>query len=60
MPQASSGPSGRGRLASLTPDERQILDLMCQGMRNPEIVDALGLTEDAVKNLMGRMLAKLG
>ena len=48
------------RLASLTPREREVLELVGRGMSNAEIVDALFLAEPTVKTHVGRILMKLG
>ncbi|MFI9723105.1 response regulator [Streptomyces sp. NPDC052396] len=47
-------------LASLTERERQILDLIGDGLTNREIGRKLYLAEKTVKNHISRMLAKLG
>jgi DNA-binding CsgD family transcriptional regulator len=61
MSQArNAGSMPAARLASLDPAERQILDRICAGEGNSELSAALGLTEEAVKNLMATMLPKLG
>lgn len=61
---AGSPPSGLDedrarRLASLTPREREVLELVGHGMSNAEIVDALVLAEPTVKTHVGRILMKL-
>ncbi len=48
------------QLASLTPQERRILDLLAEGMTNREIADALYLAEKTVKNYVSNLLMKLG
>jgi DNA-binding NarL/FixJ family response regulator len=47
-------------LASLTPREREVLDLMVAGQSNPEIAQSLVLSEATVKTHVGRVLMKLG
>jgi DNA-binding NarL/FixJ family response regulator len=47
-------------LASLTPREREVLDLMVAGRSNPEIAQSLVLSEATVKTHVGRVLMKLG
>jgi DNA-binding NarL/FixJ family response regulator len=48
------------RLASLTPQERRILDLIAEGKTNREIGQTLFLAEKTVKNYVSNLLAKLG
>jgi len=47
------------RTASLTVREREILDLIAEGMSNKQIGDALFLAEKTVKNYVSGLLAKL-
>lgn len=47
-------------VASLTPREREILDLIADGLTNREIGERLYLAEKTVKNYVSGMLAKLG
>ncbi|MEW2547459.1 response regulator transcription factor [Streptomyces sp. NPDC047002] len=47
-------------LASLTPREREILDLVGEGLTNAQIGKRLFLSEKTVKNNISRLLAKLG
>ncbi len=47
-------------LASLTPQERRILELVAQGMTNRQIGGELFLAEKTVKNYVSSLLAKLG
>ena len=51
---------GRPRLASLTPQERSILDLITEGLTNRQIGERLFLAEKTVKNNVSSLLAKLG
>ena len=48
------------RVASLTPQERRVLDLVGQGMTNRQIGEQMLLAEKTVKNYVSSMLAKLG
>ncbi len=54
------GPREDPRLASLTPQERRILDLIADGQTNRQIADAMYLAEKTVKNYVSNLLAKLG
>lgn len=55
-----SGPQQDPRLASLTDQERRILDLIAEGLTNRQIGTRLGLAEKTVKNYVSSMLAKIG
>ena len=48
------------KLASLTDREREILDLIADGMTNRQIGERLFLAEKTVKNYVSGLLAKLG
>ena len=48
------------RLASLTPRERETLQLLARGLTNAEIAVELYLSETTVKTHVGRVLMKLG
>jgi len=47
-------------MASLTPQERRILDLVADGQTNRQIAGTLYLAEKTVKNYVSNLLAKLG
>ena len=47
------------RVASLTTGEREVLCLVAKGMTNKEIGDALFVTEDAIRNRLARLFARL-
>jgi DNA-binding NarL/FixJ family response regulator len=54
------GPAVDPRLASLTPQERRILDLIAEGKTNRQIAEEMYLAEKTVKNYVSNLLAKLG
>lgn len=54
------GPMEDERLASLTPQERRILDRIAEGRTNRQIGEELFLAEKTVKNYVSNLLAKLG
>ena len=54
------GPKLDPRLASLTPQERRILDLIAEGYTNRQIADTMFLAEKTVKNYVSNLLTKLG
>jgi two-component system, NarL family, response regulator DevR len=47
-------------LASLTDQERKILDLIAEGLTNRQIAERMFLAEKTVKNYVSSLLAKLG
>jgi DNA-binding NarL/FixJ family response regulator len=55
-----TGPNEDSRLASLTPQERRVLDLITEGCTNRQIADTMILAEKTVKNYISNLLAKLG
>jgi DNA-binding NarL/FixJ family response regulator len=55
-----SGPIQDPRLASLSPQEHHVLDLIAEGMTNRQIGEQLFLAEKTVKNYVSNVLAKLG
>lgn len=52
--------SEEGLVATLTPQEHKIFDLIGEGHSNRQIADELFLAEKTVKNYVSNMLAKLG
>ena len=54
------GPNEDRRLASLTPQERRILELITEGRTNRQIAESMILAEKTVKNYISNLLAKLG
>ncbi|MEU6114249.1 response regulator transcription factor [Streptomyces sp. NPDC047117] len=52
-------PTGPPELARLTPREREILDLVGEGLTNRQIADRLYLAEKSVKNRISTILSKL-
>ncbi len=54
------GPQEDQRLATLTPQERRILDQIAEGRTNRQIGEELFLAEKTVKNYVSNLLAKLG
>src|SRR2546429_8267889 len=49
-----------GPLAGLTEQERELLDLIGEGLTNRQIAERMFLAEKTVKNYVSRLLAKLG
>jgi two-component system response regulator DevR len=60
MNQLRQGPPVDNRLAGLTDREREILDLIADGLTNRQIGERLFLAEKTVKNYVSSLLAKLG
>ncbi|MEJ2855548.1 MULTISPECIES: response regulator transcription factor [unclassified Saccharothrix] len=54
------GPVEDPRYASLSPQERRILDLIAEGLTNRQIAQRLYLAEKTVKNYVSSLLHKLG
>jgi DNA-binding NarL/FixJ family response regulator len=54
------GPRVSSELASLTDQERRIVELIADGLTNRQIGDELFLAEKTVKNYVSSILAKLG
>jgi DNA-binding NarL/FixJ family response regulator len=61
-PGPGTGPTRMEELvvASLTPQERRVLDLIVEGLTNGEIGDRLEISEKTVRNHVTNVLAKLG
>lgn len=53
-------PENSGRLAMLTPRERQIMELVIDDKTSGEIARLLGLSPKTVETYRGRMMSKLG
>ncbi|MEG3089407.1 helix-turn-helix transcriptional regulator [Sphingomonas sp. PB4P5] len=51
----SAGPSGQ-----LSPREREVLELICQGLDDNAIAGKLGLSRNTVRNHVARLYAKIG
>jgi len=60
LDRLKEGPKEDARLATLTPQERRILDLIADGQTNRQIAAELYLAEKTVKNYVSNLLAKLG
>jgi two-component system, NarL family, response regulator DevR len=54
------GPEEEPLLATLTPQERRILDLIAEGKTNRQIAEDMYLAEKTVKNYVSNLLTKLG
>lgn len=50
----------RGRLASLTPREREVLDLIGRGLTNKQIASQLHLTLRAIEDRRARLMRRMG
>jgi two-component system, NarL family, response regulator DevR len=55
-----AGPARDPRLASLSDQERRILDFIALGKTNRQIAEEMFLAEKTVKNYVSNLLAKLG
>ena len=54
------GPEEDERLAKLSPQERNILELIADGLTNRQIAEEIHLAEKTVKNYVSNLLTKLG
>ncbi len=54
------GPRQDERIARLSPQERQVLELLAEGLTNRQIADRLYLAEKTIKNYVTAVLSKLG
>ncbi len=56
----NGGTDDAGRLAELTPREREVLGALGRGLSNAELADELGIGEATAKTHVSRVLAKTG
>jgi DNA-binding NarL/FixJ family response regulator len=59
-PDVAQELAGRAYGSDLSPRERDVLELVCDGLSNKEIAGRLGLTEPTVKTHLAHILEKLG
>jgi DNA-binding CsgD family transcriptional regulator len=50
----------QGATPHLTPREKEVLDLLCQGWTDQEIGASLGIGGDTVRTYVGQLREKLG
>jgi DNA-binding NarL/FixJ family response regulator len=60
MARLRSNTGADDTLASLTDQERKLLDLLGEGLTNRQIAERMFLAEKTVKNYVSRLLTKLG
>jgi two-component system response regulator DevR len=60
MDRVREGTPTDARLAALTDREREVLDLVAEGLTNRQIGERLFLAEKTVKNYVSSLLGKLG
>jgi two-component system, NarL family, response regulator DevR len=60
MAKIRQGTPADTKLASLTDREREVLDLIAEGLTNRQIGERMFLAEKTVKNYVSSLLAKLG
>ena len=54
------GPAQDERIARLTAQEHQVLDLLAEGLTNRQIAERLYLAEKTIKNYVTSVLTKMG
>ncbi len=59
LQQESEMQTLRGRFASLTPREREVMVLVCSGLLNKQVGGELGISEITVKAHRGQMMRKM-
>ena len=59
-PGDSRPESEQARMESLTPREREVVGLLCQGLRNKQIADRLAVTDVTVRHHLTSVFSKLG
>jgi DNA-binding NarL/FixJ family response regulator len=58
---AAVGPgSDQVRIGSLTPREREVVSLLCEGLRNKQIAERLAVTDVTVRHHLTSVFSKLG
>lgn len=57
---SNSNSNSQSPLESLTPREREIFSMLCEGMANKEVARSLQLSEGTIKNHVSNILSKLG
>ena len=60
MDRVRTGSPTDNRLAALTQREREVLDLIADGLTNRQIGERMFLAEKTVKNYVSSLLGKLG
>jgi len=60
MQSAQQIPESNDQLASLTEREREVLDLIAEGLTNRQIGERMFLSDKTVKNYVSSLLNKLG
>jgi two-component system response regulator DevR len=60
MARVRAGTAADNRLAGLTEREREVLDLIAEGLTNRQIGERMFLAEKTIKNYVSSLLAKLG
>ncbi len=59
VPNAPAGPDGDLPLARLTPREREVVKMLCEGLSNKEVASAVGISTRTIESHRNNVMRKL-